>query len=181
VTQPSEQYPAPVVIKGGRVYDGWLKVRLDTLRYASGREGDITFVEHPGAVVIVPVDDRGQILFVRQYRHATGRWLVELPAGGLEPGEAPEACAERELQEETGYRPSSIRPIGGFYLAPGYSSEYETVFLCTGLSESKLDGDEDVIEVERLSIEEALAAVADGRIEDAKTAAALLLYLRIRK
>jgi ADP-ribose diphosphatase len=174
VTPPD---PIPEVTDSRRVYEGWLNVRVDRLRYASGREGQITFVDHPGAVTMVAIDDDGLLLFVRQYRHATGRWLLELPAGGLEQREDPAACAERELQEETGYRPATVRKLGGFWLAPGYSSEYETVFLCTDLSESKLEGDEDAIFVERLSIDEALRRVRDGEIEDAKTAAGLLLYL----
>jgi ADP-ribose pyrophosphatase len=178
VTQAPQEDAIPEVTAGRRVYEGWLNVRLDSLRYASGRDGDITFIEHPGAVTMVAIDGQGLVLFVRQYRHAIGRWLLELPAGGLEPGEDPAACAERELQEETGYRPGRLEKLGAFYLAPGYSSEYEHVYLASELTESKLEGDEDVIHVERLSIEEALRRVRDGEIEDAKTAAALLLYLR---
>ena len=170
--------PIPEVIDTQRLHDGFIAVHRDTIRYASGRESTIEVVEHGGGVTLVALDNEGCVLLVRQYRHPCGRWLLELPAGTLELGEAPEVCAERELQEETGYRPGRLRKLGGFYLAPGYCTEYQTVFLCTGLSESKLEGDEDVIHVERLSIEAALGCVRDGQIEDAKTAAALLLYLR---
>jgi ADP-ribose pyrophosphatase len=172
----------PKVVEGGLVYDGWLKVRLDKLRYQSGREGPITYIDHPGAVIVVPVDAEGRILFVRQYRHPAGRWMLELPAGTLDAGEAPEPCAARELQEEAGYKPGRIEKLGGFYLAPGYSSEYLHVFLATELTESKLQGDEDVVNVERLSLDEALGRITFGEIEDAKTVAGLFLYIqKLRK
>ena len=153
-------------------------LRVDTLRYASGRKGTIDIVEHPGGVTIVAFDDEGRLLLVRQYRHSAGRDLLELPAGTLDPGETPEACAERELQEETGYRPGRMERLGGFYSAPGYCDEYLHVFLCTELVESRLEGDEESIHLERLSLEKALEMVAAGEIEDAKTVGALLLYLR---
>jgi ADP-ribose pyrophosphatase len=171
---------APDVIASQRIYEGWVGLRIDTLRYASGREGDIAVVEHGGGVTLVAVDADGALLFVRQYRHPAEKELLELPAGTLDAGETPEQCAERELQEETGYRPARIQRLGGFYLAPGYDTEYQHVFLCTELSESRLEGDEDAIELARLTLDEALALVARGEIEDAKTAAALLLYVRVQ-
>jgi len=172
--------PFPDVRASRRVYEGWLNVRVDALHYASGRDGEITLVEHPGGVTLVALDDEECVLLVRQYRHATGRWLLELPAGTLDPGETPEVCAERELQEETGYRPGRIERLGGFYTAPGFLTEYLHVFLCTDLAESRLQGDEDTIHVERLPMVEALRRIAGGEIEDAKTSAALLLYLEAR-
>ncbi len=170
--------PTPEVTASRREYDGWVNVRLDTLRYATGRASEMTVVEHPGGVTLLAIDDEDRLLFVRQHRHATGRWLLELPAGTLDAGETPEACAERELQEETGYRPQRIERLGGFYTAPGFMTEYLHVFLCTELVESRLQGDEDTIHLERLSLDDALRRIAAGEIEDAKTSAALLLYLR---
>jgi ADP-ribose pyrophosphatase len=172
--------PAPEVIASRLAYEGWVNVRLDTLRYPSGRVSENTVVEHPGGVTLVAVDDEERLLFVRQYRHATGGWLLELPAGTLDAGEAPETCAERELQEETGYRPQRIKRLGGFYTAPGFLTEYLQVFLCTDLIESRLQGDEETILLERFSVDEALRRIAAGEIEDAKTGAALLLYLHSR-
>ncbi len=169
--------PVAEVTSSRRVHEGWVNVRVDTLRYASGRDGEITVVEHPGGVTLLALDANERLLLVRQYRHATGRWLLELPAGTLDPGESPEQCAERELQEETGYRPKRIERLGGFFTAPGFCNEYLHVFLCTDLIESKLQGDEDTIHVERLPVEEVLRRIAAGEIEDAKTNAALLLYL----
>jgi ADP-ribose pyrophosphatase len=170
--------PPPEVVESRRVYERWFGVRVDTLRYASGREGVMDVVEHRGGVTLVAFDHDGLLLLVRQYRHATGRELLELPAGTIDAGESPEACAQRELQEETGYRAGHLERLGGFYSAPGYCDEYLHVFLCRELAESRLDGDEEAIHVERLPLDEALRRISDGAIEDAKTAAALLLYLR---
>lgn len=177
----TEQDPIPEVIATERVHDGFIAVRRDTIRYASGHESTIEVVEHGGGVTLIALDDEGRVFLVRQYRHPPGRWLLELPAGTLESGEAPAVCAGRELQEEIGYRPGRLEKLGGFYLAPGYSTEYEHVFLASELTESQLESDEDAIHVERLSIDEALRRVRDGEIEDAKTAAVLLLYLRFVK
>jgi ADP-ribose pyrophosphatase len=132
-------------------------------------------VEHPGGVTVLAFDDQDRVLLVRQYRHPVGRPLLELPAGTLEPGESPEHCASRELQEETGYRADRLERLGGFYSAPGYCSEYLYVFLAEGLLESKLDGDEEDIRVERHSLAEVNELVAAGEVEDAKTLAALTL------
>jgi ADP-ribose pyrophosphatase len=175
VTQPD---PIPKVTASRRVYEGWLNVRVDSLRYASGRESDNTVVEHPGGVTLVALDGEDRLLLVRQHRHPVGRWLLELPAGTLDADESPETCAERELQEETGYRPNRIERLGGFYTAPGFCTEYLHVFLCTDLVESRLQGDEDTIHLERLPLADVLRLIAMGEIEDSKTSAALLLYLR---
>ncbi|MBI4571058.1 MAG: NUDIX hydrolase [Chloroflexi bacterium] len=170
----------PAVVASKRVHEGYLGLRVDTVRYASGREGTIDLIEHPGGVTIVPVDADGLLLMVRQYRHPCARPLLELPAGTLDPPEAPEACAERELQEETGYRPRRLERLGGFFTAPGYCNEYLHVFLATELEEGTLEGDEEAIAVERVSLDEALRLAATGGIEDAKTLAALLCYLQRR-
>jgi len=174
----SHDEPVPEVTETRQVYGGWLKVRVDALHYPSGRDGEITLLEHPGGVTLVALDAQGLVLLVRQYRHATSRWLLELPAGTLDLGETPEICAERELQEETGYRPQRMERLGGFYTAPGFLTEYLHVFLCTELVESRLEGDEDTIHVERLAVADVLRRIAAGEIEDAKTSAALLLYLQ---
>ena len=170
--------PPPEVLSTRRLHQGWVGLRIDTLRHASGNERDAEVVEHRGGVTIVAFDLDGLLLLVRQYRHATGRELLELPAGTIDAGESPEVCAERELQEETGYRPGHMERLGGFYSAPGYCDEYLHVFLCQDLIESRLEGDEEAIHVERLPLDEVLRRISAGAIEDAKTAAALFLYLR---
>lgn len=172
----------PEVIATRPVHDGWIGLRVDTLRYANGHEGTIDVVEHHGGVTLVAFDPEGRLLLVRQYRHPASRDLLELPAGTLDPNESPETCAVRELREETGYRPGRIERLGGFYLAPGYCSEYQHVFLCSDLSESPLESDDlgEEVQLVAVRLDEALRLAAAGEIEDAKTLGALLLYLQRR-
>ena len=154
-------------------------VRVDTLRLRDGRTLKREIVEYGQAVVLVPVANDGRLLMVRQYRHPARAWLLELPAGGIDERDAsPEAAALRELREETGHR-GRLRRIGGMFLAPGYSEEYQHIFLAEELTEDALDADEDEdLHLERLSLDEALAAVDREEIRDAKSIAALLLYTR---
>jgi ADP-ribose pyrophosphatase len=115
------------------------------------------------------------LLFVRQYRHAAGLDMLELPAGTLDKGEDPESCAKRELREETGMAAGELMPLGGFYLAPGYSTEYMHVFMATDLHADPLEADADeFLSVEYLPIVEALAMCERGEIPDAKSLAAFL-------
>ena len=152
-----------------------LVVRSDRVRTPASIV-DLDIIEHPGSVVLVPVDEKGRVLFVRQYRHAAAQEMLELPAGTLEPGEAPEICAAREIREEIGMAAASIQEIGAFYLAPGYSTEFMHVFLASGLSPAPLPPDEDeFLSVETLPLAEALNLAKSGRLPDAKSLAALLL------
>jgi ADP-ribose pyrophosphatase len=137
-------------------------------------------IHHPGAVVIVPLLNRTRVVMVRQYRRAVNRELLELPAGTLEAGEAREACARRELEEETGWRARRWRRIAQFYAAPGFCSEQLTVFLAEDLTPSRAqpEPDEDVRPVV-LSLRQALAQIASGAICDAKTIIGLLTLPRL--
>ena len=171
----------PEVAASQRVHQGWVGLRIDRLRYAGGQESTTEVIEHRGGVTLVAFDREDRLLLVRQYRHPAGRVLLELPAGTIDPDESPEICAERELQEETGYRPGRMERLGGFYSAPGYCSEYLHVYLCTELVESRLEGDEVQIALQPMPLDEALRLLATGEIEDAKTAGALLLYLQRRE
>jgi ADP-ribose pyrophosphatase len=156
----------------GRVFT----IRRDHLKTPDGRQTSLDIVEHHGSVIILPVDEQGNLLFVRQYRHAAARDLLELPAGTLEEGEPPEECASREIREETGFAAGKLEEIGRFYLAPGYSTEFMVVFLATGLSHSPLQADADeFLEVERIPIRQALEMAEGGRVPDAKSLAALFL------
>ena len=156
----------------GRVFT----IRRDTLKTPDGRETRVDIVEHHGSVVLVPIDEAGNLLLVRQYRHAAARDLLELPAGTLEAGEPPDACAAREIREETGFAAAQLEELGRFYLAPGYSTEFMVVFLATGLSHSPLRADADeFLQVEKLPVRLALERAERGEIPDAKSLAALLL------
>jgi len=140
-------------------------------------------VHHPGAVVLVPVDDAGRILFVRQFRVGSNSDLLELPAGTLNPGEPPEECAAREIREETGYAARELQKIGSFYLTPGYSDEFLHIFLARGLYPAPLQGDADeFIQPEAIPADEVLAQARRGELNDGKTLAALLLAMdRLKK
>jgi ADP-ribose pyrophosphatase len=154
-------------------------IRVDRIALADGCETVLEIVEHVGSVAIVPLAEDGGIWFVRQYRHAAGRELLELPAGTLGPGEAPEACAGRELREEIGMRADRLTRIGGFYLAPGYATEYMHIFLADGLTADPLpaDADEELFP-EKLPMTEVHKLLETGAIEDGKTIAALAIALR---
>ncbi|MBF6599231.1 MAG: NUDIX hydrolase [Dehalococcoidia bacterium] len=170
----------PAVIATRRIFEGKvIGVRVDTLRQADGTEYSREVVEYAGAVVVVPVDPHGRLLFVRQYRHPAGAWLLELPAGGIDDRDtSPEDAAQRELREETGRR-GRLRRIGGMFLAPGYSTEYQHVYVATGLVEDSLDADEDEdLRLQPLTLDEALAAIDHEEIRDAKSIAALMMYVR---
>ena len=168
--------PFPV-LESETVYRGRaFHVRRDQLELPDGRHVWFDVVAHVGAVVILPLDEEGNVLFVRQYRHAAGQELLELPAGTLDSNEVPEDCARREIREETGMAASTLTHLGGFYLAPGYSTEYLHVFLAEGLFASPLEADADeFLSVERLPLATALQMAAQGQIQDAKSLAALLL------
>jgi ADP-ribose pyrophosphatase len=161
------------------VFEGKVfRVRRDRVRYLGGAEADFDVVEHPGAVTMVPIDDEGRMWFVRQYRHPVGTSLLEFPAGTLEDKEDPEACARRECREEIGVEPGELLLLGSCYLAPGYSSELNHLFLARDLQASPLAGDEhEDIEIEIFTVDEVYDLIASGGLQDAKTLAALLLAL----
>ena len=175
-----DDQPIPEVVSSERKFDGrMIGVRVDALRLPDGSSYVREIVEYGTAVVLVPVDREGRLLMVRQYRHPTGAWLLELPAGCVDEGDTSfEAAAQRELREETGHRGTLTR-IGGMYLAPGYSEEYQHVFAAADLVEDPLDADDDEdLVLERIDIGDALARIDQGEIRDAKSIAALLMYLR---
>jgi ADP-ribose pyrophosphatase len=160
------------IVFSGRAFT----IRCDTLRLPDGHETRLDIVEHVGSVILLPVDDQNNLLFVRQYRHAAGLDLLELPAGTLNEGETPEACAQREIREETGMAAGKLEYLGGFYLTPGYSTEYMHVYLATNLHHDPLEADADeFLTVEFFPLATALAMARRGGIPDAKSLAAILL------
>ncbi len=163
---------ASEIIFRGRVFE----LRKDQLIYEDGRESSVELVVHPGAVALIPIDEQQQIWFVRQYRHAAGGELLELPAGTLEPGEPPRQCAERECQEEIGMFPGKLEHLGGFFQAPGYSTEFLEVYLASELRPSPRPPDVDeAIQVEKLSLGRVAELIEKGELRDAKSLAALTL------
>ena len=151
-------------------------IRRDEVRLPDGRTAKLDIVEHHGSVVIIPVDADGNLLFVRQYRHAAGLDLLELPAGTLEPGEDPAECAAREVREETGMAAGRLEELGRFYLAPGYSTEFMVVYLARDLRHDPLQADADeFLQVEAVPLAEALRLAQSGEMPDAKSLAALFL------
>jgi ADP-ribose pyrophosphatase len=158
----------------GKAFD----VRQDQVRLTDGQTASLDIIEHVGAVTLIPVDENDRLWFVRQYRHAAGQILLELPAGTLEPGEQPETCALRELREEIGMACNSLNKVCGFYLAPGYSTEYMHLFKATGLYPSPLPGDADeFLSIEKIPLEKAYQMALKGEIQDAKSLAGLF-FLR---
>lgn len=158
------------------VYSGkLLKVYRDTAELISGRTACREVVRHPGAVVVVPVDGEGNVYLVRQFRYPCGRALLEVPAGKLEPGEDPFEAARRELSEEIGAQASRWTELGRLLPTPGFCDELQYVYLARDLTFGDTHPDEDeFLETVRLPLEDAAAMAADGRLEDAKTVAALL-------
>lgn len=163
-----------------RVYDGSImNVRLDTVELADGRSALREVVEHAEVVAIVPVDAEGDVVLVRQYRLPAQDVLLEVPAGGVDEGESVDEAAQRELREETGYRAANLERLGGFYVSPGYVTEFIHVFLATDLREDPLDGDEDEeIEVVHMPLKEAVRLIETGEIKDGKSIIGLLLAAR---
>lgn len=141
------------------------------------RRATLSVVEHPGAVAIVPVFDNGDVALIRQFRPSINEELYEIPAGTLEPGEAPLATARREIVEETGHKARRWKKIAEFYTAPGFCTELMHVYVARGLSPAFANGDADeIIRVERVPLARALELVRRGKVRDAKSIVGLLVY-----
>lgn len=148
------------------------------LRLPDGKQRPYDLVRHNDSVSIVPVDEKGQLLFVNQYRLGAGAGLLELPAGVMGDNEAPEECAAREVREETGMAARQLELLGDFYLAPGYSTEHMYVYLATGLYADALDQDADeFIQLETIPVAKVYEMVHGKQIHDGKSLAALLLAM----
>ncbi len=178
MTTPANNEPtlATRTVFEGRI----LNVRVDTVQLVNGRTSTREIAEHAPSICVVPVDDDGNALLVRQYRKPAGAFLLEVPAGGIEAGEEPEAAALRELQEEIGHTAGQLQRMVGFWLAPGWCTEYMHAYLAIDLTPAALESDEDeFIEVERVALADVPGLIADGTIQDAKSVASLLLAMRI--
>jgi 8-oxo-dGTP pyrophosphatase MutT (NUDIX family) len=165
----------PTPIASHHVFSGRIiQVSTERLLYANGREYDLDFVRHPGAAAVVAVDDAGRVCLVRQYRHGVADFLWEIPAGKLDPGEAPQVCAVRELAEETGVAAGRWTSLGTFLPAPGIFTEVIHLYLARDLvvGTAVPDADED-LELQWLPMADAVAKVLRGEWNDGKTALAL--------
>lgn len=168
-------------VSSRRVYSGRvISLDVDLVRFPDGSEGELEMIRHPGASAVVPFlnDPAGEnphVLLLRQYRYAAERYLYELPAGRLDPGEMPPACARRELREETGCEAERVEHLLTFYTTPGFTDEKIHLFMAVGLTRgaSAHEADE-FIETESMPLSRALALVQQGEIQDGKTALGLL-------
>jgi ADP-ribose pyrophosphatase len=164
------------VLYRGRI----VNLRVDTVRLPNGRLTTREIVEHSHAVCIVPVDDRGNVLLVRQYRKPAEAQLLEVPAGGVEAGEVSQEAVLRELQEEVGLTAGTLRHLASFWVAPGWCTEYMHAYLATDLSPASLAADEDEnIVVVPVPLARVPELIQSGEIQDAKSIASLLLALRV--
>ena len=174
MTTPQRELPK--ILNSQKVFDGRVfNVTVDTIS-----EGDVTYqrevVHHHGSAVIIPVFDDGTVSLVRQYRHPAVRYLLEAPAGTLDDGERPEAGAARELEEELGLVAARLEKLTEFFVSPGFCEEKMWVYLATELSEGQqLLDDDEILEIVRLPIEDALEMITSGEIQDAKTIIGLML------
>jgi 8-oxo-dGTP pyrophosphatase MutT (NUDIX family) len=178
----AEERNAVVTLTSRLVYEGRIfDVTVDRVRLPHGPEADLELVRHDGSVVLIPIADDGRLLLVRQYRHAAGRHLWELPAGSLEAGEDPDAAAARECHEELGLIPDRLERLLTLYPTPGFCTETMTYYRAMGLrapgpDDAPAHQDEDEsIEVGAFTVDEIRAMVARGEIADLKTVAALAL------
>ena len=155
----------------GKIVD----LSVDRVELPNGNTCDLEMIRHPGAAAVVPVDAEGNVLLVRQYRYAASGWLYEVPAGKLDAGEAPEICALREVEEETGVRSGRLTEMGWIWTTPGFTNERIWLYLATELEASSqaLQPDE-VLSVERMPLDQAVEMAGRGEIRDAKSVCALL-------
>lgn len=183
-TDLRERLVSSEVIHRGRV----LEFRIDQVETPDGHRSTREIAGHPGGVAVVAIDPDGWVLLVRQWRHAAGRALLEIPAGTLDRDanghvEDHAGAAKRELEEETGYRAGTWRQLGSFFTAPGFTDELMQLYLATDLvpaDEGRLGPDEDErLELERMPFDQAVAMVDRGELEDAKSIVGLLWVARL--
>ncbi len=169
---PSFELLKSEMILEGRAF----RIRRDYLKTPDGRTTEYEIVEHTGSVIMLPIDADGNLLFVRQYRHAAAQDLLELPAGTRDGDEPYEVCAAREMREETGMAAGRLERVAEFYLAPGYSTEFMVVFLATELRPDPLEADADeFLQLEKIPVRKAIEMARHGEVPDAKSLAALFM------
>ena len=165
------------------IYEGRaVKLRVDTVQMPGGRETTREIVEHSDCIAVIAIDADDNVLLVNQFRKPVEKELLEIPAGGIEPGEDPVTTVRREMSEETGYLPRKVERLGGFYSTPGYCTEYLYLYLATDLIPNQLQAeDTENIRLVRVPISQIPALITSGSICDAKSIAGLLTFLEYRK
>jgi ADP-ribose pyrophosphatase len=176
-----ESTVTPGRISSKRVYTGRIvSLDVDKVQFPNGTSGELEMIRHPGASAVVPfLDDPSsedpRVVLIRQYRYAAEGFVYEIPAGRLDSGEEPEACAHRELREETGYTARTLLPMTSFYTTPGFTDERIHLFAAVGLSEgdSQLESDE-ILDLHTVALSKAMEMIAAGEIQDGKTMIGLM-------
>lgn len=166
----------PRVVSRRRVFDGlFLRIDRDVVQAPDGREATVETLRHPGAVAVLPIGRDDTVTLVRQYRHPVGASILEVPAGKLDPGETPETCARRELEEEAGLLAGVLEPLGSILTTPGFSDERIWLFAARALApgRQRLEPGE-WLEIVRMPFDRAVAGIEQGEILDAKTVVCLL-------
>lgn len=153
------------------IYNGKIiTLNIDTVTLPNGVTIDLEMVRHPGAAAVVPLKENGTVVLIKQFRHAAGGFIYEIPAGKLHPGEHPKECAARELEEEIGYQAGKLELLSSIFTAPGFTDEVIHIYKATGMTKGRqhLDRDE-VLEIVEMSLQEAIEMIHAGTIRDAKT------------
>ena len=165
------------------VYNGdFLKMRVDEIKLPNEKISSMEFIEHSDAACVLAIDDDNNILMVKQYRYPISQIMYEVPAGKMDENETPIECANRELEEETGYKAEKLELIGEIYTAPAYSTEKIYIYLASGLTQGKVNLDDDeFLECEKINFEKVLNMILNNEIDDAKTQIAILKYLAIKR
>ena len=174
---------AEETLSSRKVFEGRaLKLRVDTVKLPSGKQTTREIVEHENCVAIVALDDADNILLVKQFRKPVEKELLEIPAGGIDPGETPEEAVRREMREETGFLPRKVAKLGGFYSSPGFCTEYLHLYLAGDLVTSPLQAeDSESISLVRVPLSQIPGLIASGAICDAKSIAGLLAFREYQK
>ncbi|MDP4083791.1 MAG: NUDIX hydrolase [Bacillota bacterium] len=171
-------------IHSENIYSGTVvNLFLEDVELPNGKTSKREVVKHPGAVAILAITDENKIVMVEQFRKAIEKTIVEIPAGKLEKGEEPAECARRELEEETGYECKSLEHLLSFYTSPGFADEIIHLYIAKGLTKkenSALQDEDEFINLEELTLEEAISYIQDQKIYDAKTVYAVQ-YLQLQE
>ena len=164
------------------IYKGRIvNLNLETVTLPNGATVELEIIHHPGAAAVVPMKDDRTVVLIRQYRHAIGGYIYEIPAGKLHPGEDPRECAQRELEEEIGYKAGRLDQVTSAYTTPGFTDEVIHIYKATQLQRGTQNlGHDEVLEIAEFPLEKTITMIRDGVIKDAKTIVGLqCVYLQI--